>query len=122
MVAILQAPWACFALLRVLCEALRFSNIIILPLILRVHMHLLSQALITCTLILFLCCSVPKEMLLPLSLLADHLSTGSVDDNTAAVSITVLYLMLLIVHGWSLGLTILCRATCMLDWKLINFT
>ena len=27
-------------------------------------------------------------MLLPLSLLADHLTTGSVDDNAAAVSIT----------------------------------
>lgn len=43
----------------------------------------------TSTLILFLFCSVPKEMLLPLSLLADHLTTGSVEDNAVAVSITV---------------------------------
>ena len=51
-------------------------------------MHLLSQAN---NLILFLHCSVPKEMLLPLSLLADHLSTGSVEDNAAAVSITTVF-------------------------------
>ena len=30
-------------------------------------------------------------MLLPLSLLADHLSTGSVEDNAAAVSITTVF-------------------------------
>ena len=41
--------------------------------------------------ILFLCCSVPQEMLLPLSLLADHLTAGSVDDSTAAVSIILIY-------------------------------
>lgn len=56
---------------------------------LQVHIHLLSQAN---SLILFLYFSVPKEMLLPLSLLADHLSTGSVEDNVAAVSVTMLYL------------------------------